>query len=146
MLLTFASVLFPVMFLFKGLQKNFIFILYLASMLGIAYFCENNLGCKITPFYKTSFLLFILFHLPLINLFTFFMYGIDKRRAKKGEWRISEAQIHSMELLGGTIGAYIGQRFFHHKSKKKSFLATFWAVALIQIIAVIYILKYLRIW
>ena len=74
------------------------------------------------------------------------MYGIDKRRAKKGEWRIPEAQIHSMELLGGTIGAYIGQRFFHHKSKKKSFLATFWAVALIQIIAVIYILKYLRIW
>lgn len=146
MLITFACILFPLMFLFRGLQKNFIFVLYVSAMLGAAYFCENNLGWNVTPFNKISFLLFILFHFPLINLFTFFIYGIDKKKAKKGEWRVPEIQIHAMELLGGTIGAFIGQRFFHHKSKKKSFLAVFWALSLMQIVALIYIIKYLHIW
>ena len=146
MLITFACILFPILFLFQGLQKNFIFILYLSSMLGIAYFCENNLGWNITIFSKTSLLVFLLFHFPLINLFTLFIYGIDKKRAKNGEWRIPEIQIHSMELLGGTIGAFIGQRLFHHKSKKKSFLAIFWTVSFIQIVALVYIIKYLRLW
>ena len=142
MLITFASILFPIIFLFKGFQKNFVFILYLASMLGVAYFCENSLDWNITPYSKACFLLFALFHLPLINIFTFFIYGIDKKRAKNGEWRIPEVQIHSMELLGGTIGAYIGQRCFRHKNKKKSFLATFWTVLFIQFFVIIYILKY----
>ena len=146
MLITFACILFPFLFLFKGLQKNFIFVLYMSSMLGIAYFCENSLDWNISVFGKTSLLLFLLFHFPLINLFTFVIYGIDKKRAKKGEWRIPEIQIHSMEILGGTIGAFIGQRVFHHKNKKKSFLAIFWAVSCIQIALIIYIINFLKLW
>ena len=115
-------------------------------MLGFAYLCESYSGWHVSPYSNVAFLLFALFHLPLINIFTFAMYGIDKKRAKNGEWRIPEIQIHSMELLGGTIGAYIGQRFFHHKNKKKSFLATFWAVLFIQTAIIFYIIKYLRLY
>lgn len=96
-------------------------------MVLTAYYCENNLGWRVRPFTKAAFMLFVLFHLPMINLFTFLAYGKDKRSAQRGEWRIPEIQLHTMELMGGTIGAIAGQKFFHHKNKKKAYMATFFA-------------------
>jgi len=146
MILTFSFLLFFLLFIFKGLQKNSFFILYAGVMIFTAYWCENYLNWQVTPFHKNAFLLFILFHLPLINLFTFFAYGRDKKCAQRKEWRIPEIQLHSLELLGGTIGAYCGQKIFHHKNKKKSYMATFFATIFIQIGIIVFILKYLRIW
>jgi len=145
MIITFASILFGLLFLFRGLQKNAFFIFYAATMLIIAYYCENVLLWHIQPFYKTAILLFLLFHLPLINLFTFFAYGRDKKCAEHGEWRIPEIQLHTLELLGGTIGAVCGQKIFHHKNKKKSYMATFFATVFIQIGLIVFILKHLHI-
>lgn len=144
MILTFSTILFSFLFLFKGLQKNTFFILYAAAMISAAYWCENNLGWRVVAFNKQAFLLFILFHLPLINLFTFFAYGRDKKCAQRGEWRIPEVQLHTLELLGGTLGAIAGQKIFHHKNKKKSYMATFFAAVFIQIGIVLYILTTLR--
>ena len=72
-------------------------------------------------------------------------YGRDKYCAKHGKWRIPEIQLHTLELMGGTIGAILGQKIFHHKNKKKSYLATFWATVIIQLGIIFFILKYLRI-
>lgn len=101
MTITFATLIFAFLFLFKGVQKNTIFLLYATAMVLAAYYCENNLGWRVRPFTKAAFMLFVLFHLPMINLFTFLAYGKDKRSAQRGEWRIPEIQLHTMELMGG---------------------------------------------
>ena len=123
MTITFAVLIFAFLFLFKGVQKNTFFLFYAVAMVLAAYYCESQLGWRIRPFGKTAFLLFVLFHLPLINLFTFLAYGKDKKCAQRGEWRIPEIQLHTLELLGGTIGAIAGQKIFHHKNKKKTYMA-----------------------
>jgi uncharacterized membrane protein YsdA (DUF1294 family) len=56
------------------------------------------------------------------------MSGIDKRRAARGEWRISEAALHSAELLGGWPGALLAQRVFRHKRQKTGYMLVFWAI------------------
>ena len=145
MIITFSAILFTFLFLFQGVRKNSFFLLYAFSMIFCAYFAENHLGWRVILFSKTSFLLFILFHIPLINIFCFFAYGRDKHLAKTGGWRIPEIQIHTLELLGGTLGAIMGQKVFRHKTKKKSYRATFFATIVIQLGIVFFILKYLNI-
>lgn len=132
MIITFSTIIFTFLFLFKGVRKNTFFLLYAFCMIAGAYYCEMFLGWRVQLFSQTAFMLFILFHLLLINFFTFCAYGRDKQCAKRGEWRIPEIQLHTLELLGGTIGAVAGQKIFHHKSKKKSYKATFYAVLVIQ--------------
>ena len=52
-----------------------------------------------------------------INLVTFAVYGIDKRRARRGAWRVPEKTLFLLPLLGGSVGALLGMRVFHHKTK-----------------------------
>lgn len=56
-------------------------------------------------------------YLLLINGVGFLLMGIDKRRAKRSAWRISEKSLFLPPLLGGTVGAILGMRVFHHKTK-----------------------------
>jgi len=59
----------------------------------------------------------LVLYLAAINLITFFTYGIDKYRAKKEMWRIPEKTLFLLPILGGSIGAIAGMKFFHHKTK-----------------------------
>ncbi len=63
----------------------------------------------------------ILACLIAINVVTFFMYGIDKWKAKRGKWRISEAALLGMAVIGGSVGAWLGMRVWHHKTMHKKF-------------------------
>lgn len=65
--------------------------------------------------------LIVAFYLIAINLISFAAYGIDKRRAKLGKWRISEAVLLILALIGGAVGAMIGMQTFRHKTKKPKF-------------------------
>ena len=47
----------------------------------------------------------ILGYLLAVNITSFLLYGIDKYKAKKGRWRISEATLLLMAVIGGSIGA-----------------------------------------
>lgn len=49
------------------------------------------------------------------------VYGIDKYKAIHNKWRIQESTLIGIALLGGGIGAYLGMRIFHHKTKHKKF-------------------------
>ena len=60
---------------------------------------------------------YIPIYFAAINLVTFFVYGIDKYRAKHGAWRIPEKTLFLLPILGGSIGAIAGMKFFHHKTK-----------------------------
>ena len=52
-----------------------------------------------------------------INLIGFAIMGIDKKRAIRGAWRISEASLFGTALLGGALGCTLGMHFFHHKTR-----------------------------
>lgn len=60
-------------------------------------------------------------YLILMNLIAFALYGIDKRRAKQGAWRISEYTLLFVALLGGSLGALLGMRYFRHKTRHRKF-------------------------
>jgi uncharacterized membrane protein YsdA (DUF1294 family) len=52
----------------------------------------------------------------------FALYGIDKRQARSGGWRIPENLLHGVALIGGVIGAWAGRFVFRHKTRKPIFL------------------------
>lgn len=74
------------------------------------------------------------------SLVTFVFYALDKNAARKGAWRIPEAQLHLFALIGGWPGAMIAQQTLRHKSKKPSFRFVFWLTVLLNIAAVIWLL------
>ena len=61
----------------------------------------------------------IIYILICINVVTFVVYGIDKWKAKQGSWRISEASLLLLAVIGGSIGALLGMQVWHHKTKHK---------------------------
>ena len=70
----------------------------------------------------------LLVWLAAINLVTFAVYGIDKAKAKRGTWRVPEKTLFLLPLLGGSLGALLGMRVFHHKTKHWYFV---WGIPLI---------------
>jgi len=60
-------------------------------------------------------------YLLLVNILTFLLYVIDKQRAKRGKWRISEGSLIFFTLICGGIGALLGMCLFKHKTRKKKF-------------------------
>jgi uncharacterized membrane protein YsdA (DUF1294 family) len=64
----------------------------------------------------------------VVSLVTLGVYGWDKYRAQKEQWRIAEATLHFFELGGGWPGALIAQRLFRHKNRKISFQVVFWLI------------------
>lgn len=64
------------------------------------------------------------------SAFAYYFYWDDKRRAKLGEWRIPEANLHFWALIGGWPGAFIAQQQFRHKTKKIPFQIVFWLVVM----------------
>ncbi|MCR9274356.1 MULTISPECIES: DUF1294 domain-containing protein [Mameliella] len=57
----------------------------------------------------------------LLNLLAFCLFGLDKTRARRGRWRLSERTLLTFAAVGGSIGAKIGQRVFRHKTTKQPF-------------------------
>ena len=82
----------------------------------------------------------ILGYLLSVNIATFLLYGIDKYKAKKGKWRISEATLLMMAAIGGSIGAWAGMRLWHHKTMHKKFKYGIPLIIIMQIALVAYLL------
>ena len=61
------------------------------------------------------------YYIVAINILTFFVYFADKQRAKKGKWRIKEATLLTLALLGGSVGALAAMYTFRHKTQKLKF-------------------------
>jgi len=64
--------------------------------------------------------IFILY-LIIINIFTFILVYIDKQKAVKHKWRISEKNYFIISILGGCLGMLLGMKLFHHKTKHPTF-------------------------
>lgn len=86
----------------------------------------------------------IIIYLLAINLLGFLAMLIDKKKAEKGSWRISEKALLTFGLLGGSIGTMIGMYTFRHKTKKLKFTVGLPIILITEIILIVY-LKYKQI-
>lgn len=80
----------------------------------------------------------ILLYLLVINIFGFFIMWLDKRKAKKGSWRIPEKTLFIVTALGGGIGTIAGMYTFRHKTQKLNFVIGFPFITILEIIAIVY--------
>ena len=80
----------------------------------------------------------IIIYVILINIITFIIMGIDKKKARFGRWRISESALFTLVLLGGGIGGIAGMYVFRHKTKKMRFVIGFPAILLFEIFVIVY--------
>ena len=105
------------------------------------FVAANN--CKTT---KIGFIMaywqLILIYLLVINLVTFLLYGIDKWKAENHKWRIPESTLLSFAGIGGSIGAWIGMKVWHHKTLHKKFKYGVPAIFFLQIALTVYLLIY----
>jgi uncharacterized membrane protein YsdA (DUF1294 family) len=83
---------------------------------------------------------YFLVYLAVINVIGFAIMGIDKQKAKRGRFRISEKTLFFVAFLGGSVGAKIGMELFRHKTHHKKFIYGIPAVIVIQLVAFIYFL------
>lgn len=77
----------------------------------------------------------------IINIVTFIIYGIDKNKAKKGKWRIPENSLIGLAIIGGSIGAYLGMRVWHHKTMHLKFKYGIPLIIVIQLVIVYLFVK-----
>ena len=75
----------------------------------------------------------LLWYLAAVNVVTFTVYGIDKRKARRGAWRIPEKTLFLLPLLGGSVGALLGMKVFRHKTKHWYFVWGIPAILLAQL-------------
>ena len=81
-------------------------------------------------------------YLLAVNLTAFLVMGVDKRRAKKGKWRISEKTLFLPAVLGGALGGILGMRVFHHKTKHWYFRFGFPAILILELAGVAFLCWY----
>ena len=71
-----------------------------------------------------------------INILTFIVYGVDKWRAAHNRWRIPETTLLGLAIIGGSIGALLGMKVWHHKTKHKEFVFGLPAILTIQLVII----------
>lgn len=75
----------------------------------------------------------------LVSAITFMAYAADKSAARQGRWRVPEASLHLLALLGGWPGALLAQRMFRHKTRKQPFRTVFWLTVLLNCLALAFL-------
>ncbi len=77
--------------------------------------------------------------LIVMSLITFIIYGIDKKRSKKNQWRIKETILLSMSFFLGSIGGLCGMYVLRHKTKHWYFVVVNYVSIIIHIVLAIFI-------
>ncbi len=83
---------------------------------------------------------FLVCYLWGINAVALIVYGIDKYKAKKAKWRISEATLLMLAVVGGSVGAWLGIKVWHHKTMHKKFKYGVPLILFLQIAAMMLLL------
>ncbi len=78
----------------------------------------------------------ILVFMAVMSLVSFAAFGIDKYKAMTNRWRISERTLFLTAILGGGIGAFLGMKVFHHKTRHKHFAVGIPLIMIVQIVIV----------
>lgn len=89
-------------------------------------------------------LIYLIIYFVIINSIGFLAMYIDKRKAIKGSYRISERTIFTIALLFGAIGVYFGIYKFRHKTKHSLFTIGIPVCIILNIISLYYITIYMH--
>lgn len=81
----------------------------------------------------------LILYLVIINVITFVIFGVDKYKAIRQEWRIRESTLLGLALIGGSIGGWLAMYIFHHKTKKVKFFVGIPVILTIQIVVFSYL-------
>ena len=84
--------------------------------------------------------LILIIYILAVNLLGFFIMGIDKQKARKRTFRIPEATLFTVAIIGGSIGTITGMHLFHHKTRHWYFLYGMPFILLLQIILVLFLI------
>lgn len=84
------------------------------------------------------------YYVIIINLIAFIVYGIDKRKAMLHQWRIPEATLLMLALIGGSIGAWFGMQFFHHKTRHPKFYIGVPLILIVEFALLVVAYRYFR--
>lgn len=76
-------------------------------------------------------ILFLIYYIS-INFWLIIMMSVDKRRSKRGKWRVTEKKLWWLALSGGALGGWIGMNAFRHKTKHRLFQVGFPVLAILQ--------------
>ena len=82
--------------------------------------------------------LYIFIWMAVVSVIGFILMGVDKAKAKKGAWRISEKTLLGTALLGGGAGVWLGMEVFRHKTKHWYFKYGVPVICILEILAVLY--------
>ena len=112
-------------------------------------YCDSRYICvffsryinQIFTTFVTTMEMIIYTSIAILNVITFFLYGIDKWKAKKNRWRIPESTLLLLAVLGGSIGAWLGMKIWHHKTMHKKFKYGIPLILVLQIGALFYFLQ-----
>ena len=80
-----------------------------------------------------AIIIIVIAYFLIMNIVGYVSMGLDKSKAKRRAWRIPEATLFSIAILGGSIGSLFGMFHFHHKTKHWYFVIGLPAIALIQL-------------
>lgn len=80
-------------------------------------------------------------YLILINVLALALYGIDKFKAQRGLWRISEAMLLGVAAVGGSIGAFLGMKLFHHKTLHPQFYIGIPVIFVLQVVLSVILIR-----
>ena len=81
----------------------------------------------------------LVYYIIGVNVLAYFIYGIDKGKAKFHKWRIPEMILLNLSLIGGVFGSIMGMNLFHHKTKKILFKIVNTICFIIYVIIIYYI-------
>ncbi len=79
----------------------------------------------------------IILYAVAVNVVSFIVMGVDKRKAIKRAWRIPESTLFVLAIIGGSLGSIIGMHLFHHKTRHWYFLYGMPVILALQIILVL---------
>lgn len=80
----------------------------------------------------------VLIYFAMINVVAFFVYGIDKWKSQHDRWRVPESMLLGLAAIGGSVGAWLGMKVWHHKTQHKKFKVGVPVMLLIQISLVVW--------
>ncbi|NMC56392.1 MAG: DUF1294 domain-containing protein [Eubacteriaceae bacterium] len=84
---------------------------------------------------------YLIYYLLFINIIAFIAVFIDKQKAKKNRYRISEKVLFILAVIGGSVCAYISMLIFRHKTKKWYFKIGIPLIIIVQFICAYYLIK-----
>lgn len=84
-------------------------------------------------------MIYLFIYLITVNIYTFILTGVDKKRAIQGDFRVSEAKLLIPAFLFGSVGLLLGMSLFRHKTKKLKFIILSRLLILVQLVILIYV-------